>query len=81
MNDIPKYVRAGLPHEKITFWENLEDKLHSMTASSSGSSIINTLKQRKQQCESQDNQNGDSSISSNVLSAFEKDRVPLPEVL
>ena len=25
MNDVPKYVRAGLPHEKMTFWENLKD--------------------------------------------------------
>ena len=81
MNDVPKYVRAGLPHEKMTFWENLKDKLHSMTASSSGPSIINALrKRREQQCETQDN-NGDLSISSNVLSALEKDRAPLPEVL
>ena len=82
-NDIPKYVRAGLPTHKMCFWENLDDELQRMISMSPRPSILCALKERKQVQEKNDDhqdEGRDPVISSTIHAALEKERAPLPQV-
>ena len=82
-NDIPKYVRAGLPTDKLRFWENLDNEVQQLMSLSPGPSVLCALKKRKQEQLENDAHQDDSrdpAISSTIHSALEKERTPLPQV-
>ena len=83
--DIPKYPKAGIPREKMTFWQTIGEHLQGIEAKGcelpSGQWVLETLQRRKMD---QHEQNSDS-LATTVLpeeltSVRVKETAPLPEV-
>ena len=76
-------MRAGLPTDKMQFWENLDNELHQVMSLPLRPSVLCALKERKQEQLENDAPQDDSRdpiISSTIRSALEKERAPLPQV-
>ena len=80
--DIPKYPKAGVPNDKMLFWQTIGDHLQMMEAKSreppSSQWVLDTLQKRKL---SYNEPNSTSALLPEVLALVcGKQTAPLPEV-
>ena len=80
--DIPKYPKAGVPKEKMMFWQTIEKHLQKIEAKSQepvGGWVLETLKRRMNQLE-QSPHHPTPLIPDELTSVRVKETAPLPEV-
>ena len=81
--DIPKYPKAGVPKEKMMFWQTIEEHLQKIEAKSQepvGGWVLETLKRRKMNQLEQSPHPPATLIPEELISVRVKETAPLPEV-
>ena len=82
MRDASKYTMAGVPSEKMGFWNNLEGYFHNLKRTEIGAEpwALLSLKERKLSRLLPQPQSEPVLIPENIGNALNKERAPIPEV-
>ena len=81
--DIPKFPKAGVPKDKMEFWQNIEKHLHGIECKSLPAEewLLEVLQKRKMnQLQQHISSPSASPLPEELLSAHMKETAPLPEV-
>lgn len=81
--DIPKFPKAGVPKDKMEFWQNIEKHLHGIEGKSLPAEewLLEVLQKRKMnQLQQHISSPSASPLPEELLSAHVKETAPLPEV-
>lgn len=83
--DIPKYPKAKIPREKVTFWQTIGEHLQRKEAKSreqhTGQWVLETLQRRKMDQHEQNSHSLTTTLLPEELtSVHAKETAPLPEV-
>ena len=83
--DIPKYPKAGIPREKMTFWQTIGEHLQGIEAKSreqhTGQWVLETLQRRKMDQHEQNSHSLTTTLLPEELTSVRaKETAPLPEV-